>query len=94
MRNATIEILDELRETKGLQSDYKLAKLLDVRQQTVSNYRNNRTQMTDEIAYRAARMLGRPPGPILARLAGERAKDTHVAKVWFEMARQIAKPAR
>ena len=94
MRNATIDILDDLKEAKGLESDYKLAKLLEVRQQTVSNYRNKRTQMTDEIACRAARMLGRHPGAILAQLAGERAKDTQVAKVWFEMAKQLAKSAR
>lgn len=94
MRNATIEILDDLKEAKGLESDYKLAKLLDVRQQTISNYRNERTRMTDAIACRAAHMLGRNPGAFLAQLAGERAKEPQVAKVWFEMAKQLAKSAR
>jgi hypothetical protein len=52
----------------------------------VSNYRNGRTGVNDEIALRIAHMLGRPPAPLLAALAAERAKHPDVAKVWKEAA--------
>lgn len=84
MRNVTTALLDAVREEKGIASDYALAKLLRVRQQTVSNYRNGRTRVNDEIAVRIAHMLGRPAAPLLAELAAERAKHPDVAKVWKE----------
>ena len=94
MRNATNALLDDIKDTKGIESDYKLAKVLEVRQQTITNYRSGRSQMSDEIAFRAARMLGRAPGPVMAQIAGERAKDAQVSKAWAEMAKSPAKPGR
>lgn len=91
MRNTSTDLLDDVREAKGITSDYKLAKLLGVLPQTVSNYRNGRAQMNDEIALRAATMLGRAPGPLLAQLAAERAKNPEVAKVWKESAKILAR---
>ena len=92
--NATTALLDEIKTAKGIESDYKLAQVLEVRQQTITNYRSGRNQMSDEIAYRAARMLGRAPGPVMAQIAGERAKDTQVSKVWAEIAKTLARSAR
>jgi transcriptional regulator with XRE-family HTH domain len=87
VKNATTDLLDEVRKIKGLDSDYAIAKLLDVRTQTISSYRTGRTQMSDEMALRATRILGRPAAPFFARLAAERAKHPEVAKVWTEAAR-------
>lgn len=94
MPNATLELLEEIKEVKGVESDYGVAKLLKIRPQTISNWRKGVTQMSEEVAFRTAHMLGKPPGPIFARLAGERSKHTHLADVWFEMAGQIPKRAR
>jgi DNA-binding XRE family transcriptional regulator len=94
MRNTTTVILDDLKDMKGIESDYKLAKLLEVRQQTITNYRSGRTQMDEKIAFRAARMLGRAPGPIVLQIYGERSKDTQISRMWFEMSRVIAKHTR
>src|SRR6267142_1737721 len=81
VKNATTDLLDEVRKIKGLDSDYAAAKLLKVRTQTISSYRTGRTQMNDEMALRASRMLGRPPAPLFAQLAAERARNAEVAKV-------------
>jgi plasmid maintenance system antidote protein VapI len=91
MRNATTVLLDEIREAKGITSDYKLAQVLDVAQQTITSYRHGRTQMNDEVAFRAAHMLGKPPAPLMAQIAGERAKNANVAKVWTDAAKVLAR---
>jgi plasmid maintenance system antidote protein VapI len=82
--------LDEVQEVKGLTSDYALAQLLGVKPQTISNYRQGRTQMSDEMALRVARMMGRPAALVLVQIAAERAKSPDVAKVWREAARILA----
>lgn len=94
IRNTTTNFLDEIRKFKGLVSDYALAKLLRVRQQTITNYRRGRTQMNDKIATRAAHMMGEPPAPLLVQLAAERAKDPEAAKVWKELARSLKRAKR
>jgi transcriptional regulator with XRE-family HTH domain len=91
VRNTSTDLLDEIREVKGITSDYKLAKLLGVRQQTISSYRSGRTQASDEIALRAATIIGRSPGPLLAQLAAERAKNPDVAKVWRDVAKVVVR---
>ena len=91
MRNVTNVLLDELRKANGIGSDYALAKVLDVGVTTISNYRNNRSQLSDEIALRVAAALNRPAAPILAELAAERAKHPEVAKVWREAAKTLSR---
>jgi plasmid maintenance system antidote protein VapI len=94
VKNATTDLLDEVRKIKGLDSDYALARLLEVRTQTISSYRTGRTQMSDEMALRAARVLGRAPAPVFAQLAAERAQDQEIAKVWAEAAKILARKPR
>lgn len=91
MGNTTTDLLDEVKKAEGIQSDYALAKRLDVLPQTISNYRHGRTQMSDEIAVAMATMVGRPAAPILAQLASERAKSPDVAKIWREAAKALAR---
>jgi predicted transcriptional regulator len=94
VKNTTTALLNEVRESKGLRSDYALAKLLSVRTQTITSYRTGRTQMSDEMALRTARILGRAAAPIFAQLASERAKDPEVAKVWVDAAKVLARSSR
>lgn len=94
MGNTTTDLMDAVKETKGIRSDYALAKRLGVLPQTISNYRHGRTQMADEIAVAMASMIDRPPAPILAQLAADRAKNPEVAKIWKEAARVLARSGR
>ena len=94
MKNTTTDLLDEIRDIKGLGSDYAVAKLLEVRTQTITSYRTGRTQMSDEMALRAARVIGRAPAPLFAQLAAERSKDAEVSKVWVEAAKVLARHSR
>jgi plasmid maintenance system antidote protein VapI len=90
VKNTTTDLLDEIREIKGLPSDYAVAKLLGVRTQTITSYRSGRTQMSDEMAWRATRVLGRAPGPVLAQLAAERTSHAEVKKVWLEVVKTLS----
>lgn len=94
MGNTTTDLLDEVKKAEGIESDYALAKRLDVLPQTVSNYRKGRTQMSDEIAVAMAALVDRAPAPILAQLAADRAKSPEVAKVWKDAARSLARIGR
>jgi DNA-binding transcriptional regulator YdaS (Cro superfamily) len=91
VKNTTTELMDEIKEIKGLESDYALAKLLDVRPQTINSYRTGRTQMSDEMALKATRVLGRRLAPVLVSLAAERAADPEIKKVWQEVAKLISR---
>jgi len=94
LRNTTTELMDAVKEAKGIKSDYRLAKLLDVEPTTISNYRKGRSQASDEIALKLAGMCDRAPAPILAQIASERASSPDVAKVWRDAARVLAKASR
>lgn len=91
MGNTTTDLIDAVKEAKGIPSDYALAKRLGVKPQTISNYRHGRSQMSDETAVAMAAMIGRAPAPILAQLAAERAKSPEVAKVWREAAKTLSR---
>jgi len=91
VKNTTTDLMDEIKEIKGLQSDYALAKLLAVRPQTINSYRTGRTQMSDEMALKATRVLGRRLAPVLAQLAVERAVDPEVKKAWQEVAKLLSR---
>jgi len=94
VRNTTTDLMDAVKEAMGIKSDYGLSKLLDVKKTTVSNYRNGRSQASDEIALRMAGMLKRAPAPILAQLAADRTSSPEVAKVWRDAAKVLARSGR
>lgn len=91
MRNVTTVLLDEIKRAKGITSDYGLSKLLEVKPNAISNYRNGRSQMSDEVALKAARMMGRPLPPLLAALAADRAKNSEIAKARKEAAKILSR---
>ena len=94
LRNTTTDLMDAVKEAKGIESDYGLAKLLAVEPTTVSNYRRGRSQASDEIVLKMAAMIGRAPAPILAQIAAERASSPEVAKVWRDAAKVLARASR
>jgi len=94
VKNTTTDLLDEIRKIKGLTSDYQVAKLLEVRTQTITSYRTGRTQMNDEMALRATHVIGRATAPVLAQLAADRASHAEVKKIWLEAAKTLARTSR
>ncbi|WP_288254057.1 helix-turn-helix domain-containing protein [uncultured Hydrogenophaga sp.] len=69
------EWIDRLKEARGLDSDYKAAKALGVKPQTVSNYRARGSTLDDEMAMRVASALGAPPEAVILDQTMERTKN-------------------
>lgn len=87
--NISNSVLDQLMEKYGLSSDYGVAKLMGVGRGSVSNWRNGRSQMADEVAIRAAALLGIDHKPLLAELQAERATDEASREAWRQIAFEL-----
>lgn len=81
----TIEFLDELKARKGGISDYAVAKILGVTQQTISKYRVGKDYLGDSTAIRVAQLLEIDPAIIIASVHAERSKSEQEKAVWREI---------
>lgn len=83
----TIDYLNEAKERLGIESDYKLAKWLELPRETVSGYRTGRRTIDDYAAVKIAEALNVPPIQIIAAANAEREKDDRKRSFWEQMAR-------
>ena len=80
--NTTIQFIDAVKSKHGIASDYALAKFLEVKQQTVSGYRQGKVFLGDETAIKVAKVLEVEPASVLAAVHAERAKTEEEKAVW------------
>lgn len=78
----TVQYLDAIRAKHGLTSDYQLAKLMDIRQSTISGYRAGRSHLDDLMSLKVADLLGIDPMEVISAANAERAKTQAVKEVW------------
>lgn len=83
---STVDYLDAIKARHALSHDSDLAKLLGVQRQTVSRYRLMPVSMDDEVAMKAANLLGIRPATILLDMYAERQRDPKIKTVWQEAA--------
>ncbi|TPQ24995.1 hypothetical protein, partial [Methylomonas koyamae] len=81
-----VEYLDDLKEKTG--SDYKSAKLLNVKGSTISMIRS-RGQMADETAVKVADLLGVDRGEILIAAAMARSEG-ETKSAWNALAKRLS----
>lgn len=86
----TIEFIDLLKARRGWTSDYRVAKELGWKQQTLSNYRSGRTSMSGPHALKIAHELEMPAAYVLACVEAEREPAAEVAKVWRAIAESLS----
>lgn len=93
---STIELLDIARAQNGDCSDYRLAQLLGVPPQTVSNYRVGRSHPANPIAAELGRLCGLDPDQVVCWVNIERAKDDADLKTWHSLLSRVqrTRPAR
>lgn len=95
MQTATTRWLDRLAKLHGQgdapASDYRLSKLLGVRQTVISKYRLHGQQMDDAIALRLAELLKVHPRIVIAEVMAERARDERAKRYWAAEAKSAAK---
>ncbi|MDV6251082.1 helix-turn-helix domain-containing protein [Vibrio sp. EA2] len=75
MTNYTNVLLDQLKIQLELTSDYQLAKFLDVGASRISNYRNGRSVLDWEMAFRIADLLGLDDQDVVYNLLEDKYKN-------------------
>lgn len=85
MPRTTTTYLDALRSHLHLRSDAALASVLGVARQTISSYRLQGTCMDDDVAVRAARLLGIQPATILLDMYAQRTRDPQIKSLWHHI---------
>lgn len=81
----TVEYLDAIQAKYALPSDYAISKKLNITRTAVSHYRGGKGYFSDEIAQRAAELLGIHPGIVMLDMYTERANDSKTRSVWQDI---------
>ena len=77
-----IELLDEAKTKTGAKTDYKLAQVLDIPNERISDYRAGRRYPDDYACMRLAMALGQDPLEILAQIRAESEKNDKRKAFW------------
>lgn len=78
----TMELIERLKAAHGGASDYRIAQILAVKPQTVSNWKKGRSTMGDEVGMRAAELLELDPVKVVVDLHIEREEGNPTFSVW------------
>lgn len=87
--NTTQQLMQEAKVALRIESDYALAKALDMSRQAISHYRTGRSQLDVEGAFRIAEVLGRDPAAIIAAVEAERATKPEAREAWKQRLKQL-----
>lgn len=82
----TPELVERLRAHFNGCSYYRLAKNLQVHENTIRNWKIGKAGIGRELGLRVAELLGEPPEYILACLEAERETDAGVRRIWRRIA--------
>ena len=89
----TVVFLERLRTSLGGESscsDYRLAKVLQIRHGTIWGYLKKGRTMDDPVAIKCAKLLDLDPHYVVACCHAERSTDIEAVKVWQEIAERFA----
>lgn len=89
----TVEFLDAVKAKQELESDYALAKWMQVSFKRISNYRTGRSHFDGEMCLRVEKILGMPEGYVSSCIEAERAKVGPVQKMWRHVAEVLSEKA-
>jgi hypothetical protein len=84
--HTVLELLDAARTNSQIQSDYRLAKILEVTANTVGNWRHGRAKPDDLSCVRLAELAGLDPIYVLSCVQSARATSHDVKTLWASMA--------
>jgi len=87
----TVDFLDAVKATQGIESDYALSPILGLSRAQLSRYRSGNDFMGDLVAMKVAELLKVDPAYVIACLAAERAEakgQSALAAVWMGLARK------
>lgn len=81
--------IDKIKTTKGWDSDYRVAKELQLSRNTISMYRTKTPTMDEETSIKVASVLGMSPVGIIIDQVAERSKDESVRSALSKVAGQL-----
>lgn len=79
---STVDLLDVAKHKQGDVSDYRLAKILGINPNAISNYRAGRSAPENPIAMRLAALCGLDPVEVVAWVNIERNKSEADREFW------------
>jgi len=85
----TIQYIDAVKARYNWESDYKLAKEMQVSRARISNYRNGKQGMDESMCLKVASLLKINPAAVLIDITAERTKDAKAAKILHKTAKQL-----
>lgn len=85
------QLLELLRAKLGGVTDYRLAKVLGIAQQTISTVMVNGGTLSDENAVKLALELDLPPAYVIICMHWQRAKDAATRNAWQDAASKVLK---
>lgn len=86
------ELLDQVRANAGIQSDYRLAKTLNLTAHTIANYRHGRSRPDDLVLAKLAELGGIPADQVellAVTLQAERASTDEARALWQRIAARL-----
>lgn len=86
----TLELLEAVKERRGITSDYALAKVLGITQSAASSYRTGRSRIDDNVALTVAEILQMHPLQVIAVANFERAKTPEQKARWRDVLEKIS----
>lgn len=84
-----IEWIDRVKAAKGIESDYGVAKFLQLKPQSVSGYRSKTATMNEETSIKVAEALGVEPAGVLLDQIAEATKDKGLRSALFDIAKGV-----
>ena len=85
-----VKLIDAVKATKHLTSDYSIAKIIGIPPSDMSSWRSGRRTPNQKIVFDLAGLTNEPPEYWLMLIESDRTKDENVAKMWEETAERIA----
>lgn len=79
---SAVELIDLARERQGGVSDYRIAKMLGINPNSMSNYRSGRSSPANPIAKGLAELAGVDPVEAVCAVNIERASSPEDREVW------------
>ena len=82
--------IDRVKVAKGIESDYGVAKYLQLTPQAVSSYRSKTPTMNEETAIKVAYALGLEPASVLLDQIAEATKNQSLRTALFDLAKSVS----
>ena len=87
----TFDLLTAAKANSGIPSNERLARILDVPDNTVVRWNTGRNKPDDEMVRRLAELAGLDPAPVVAAIRAERAAPGPMRDLWSGMAAMLSK---